>query len=197
MALDKKLVNDLEVIDRNALIDGISDLVKVNQASARLVIVFADSASIVDDLGAELTPAQLFQAEKDFYNLVPFDETATKLIKFAKGYKAIGVNWEFYRVIVEALAPQGFRVAAVIPALAVTDLNQKEGLTDRSGATIISKLSSFKNFSFYQGVTEKEEPEVNAQPKPKSEKKSKLLPMLIGVFVLLTIILVLVVVFGS
>ena len=77
--------------------------------------------------------------------------------------------------------------------MAVTDLDQKQGLTDRSASLVISKLTSFKNFSFYQGAIEKEEKE---EPKT-TPKKSKSLPLLIGVFALLVVILVLVVVFGT
>lgn len=188
--LDKKLVNDLEMIDRNALIEAISDLVKVSSASARLIIIFSDSVSILEDLGANLTSEQLTQAEKSFYSTVPFDETATKLVKTAKGFRAVGVNWEFYRVIIEALAPKGFKIAVALPAMAVPEFDQKAGLTDKVASTIVSKLGSFNNYGFYQGPIEKEETDTAPQRGPAPAKKSKLLPILIGVFVFFVVVLV-------
>lgn len=186
--LEENLVKDLEVIDKTALVDAVSALVNVEGVSANFVIVFADSMTIYKDL-PDLTAQELEGEEKSFSSIVPFDRAATKFIKEEQGYRAVAINSEIYRMVAQALVPKGFKLVAVIPAIAIDKFDQKAGLTDKAGSRILSKVKSLKNYSFLPTIATEEKVKSTIQNTKASGGKFKLMPMLIGVFLLLLLVL--------
>ncbi|MBI3397594.1 hypothetical protein HY045_03905 [Candidatus Woesebacteria bacterium] len=189
LPLEKELYCDLEVVDRALLVEEISKVIQLSRSPAYLNVIFSDSASFFKDLDSGLIPERLEEEEKKFRDLVPFDEVAIALVKVGQGYKVIGVNWEIYRVVVEAISSKGFVPLSVVPELAVPGFNQKGGLNEKSGLLVVQKQKSLKQNNFSTSI------EVNEKLIGKRDIKSlikniKPVTVLVGVFTLLVTILV-------
>jgi hypothetical protein len=141
------------------------------------------------------SPVQLTQLENDvlnFFNVVPYESLLTKVYDVEKGKRAVAVNKALYETIRQGFALQGIPIKAVIPACALGTLGSKHALDVAMANEILRNIDGFTKQSLLDAQ------EVNISPSQPEEtssslKKKSQLPLLLGVFGVLIVILVIVV----
>jgi len=141
------------------------------------------------------SPGQTTQLENDvlnFFNVVPYELLLTKVYDTEKGKRAVAVNKAFYETIRQGFALQGIPIKAVIPACVLGALGSKHTIDAATANEILRNVDGFTKQSLLDAqeanvvVTQHEE--VSASKKKKSQ-----LPLLLGVFGVLVVILVIVI----
>lgn len=191
LPVDEKVIFDLEVLDREALIGLINSAVDIINVKANLIIIVSDSASFFKELPENLTDEEENEEKEVFASSIPFEEAITKVVNTQNGHaEVVSVNRALYMPIVEALVAKGFRLLTVIPANTIPHFNQKEGLTKKKGESIFANLNTLKENSFYTALAEVKKTQVFIEKSKIELKKSKLAPILITVFLVLVSVLV-------
>jgi len=190
VTMNEKVVSDLEIIDKKKFIEILQSQVKKVESTINLILIFSDDSAFFKELPVDSTEEQLNLAEKDFLQLMPFDKTAHKLIKFTNSYQLVGINLNFRDVISEALSPLGYKLFMVIPAIVISNFDQKNGLTDIAVEQVVSKIDSLKLYNLIEASSENNEVLVSQV----TTQKKVYMPILVGVFIvlicLLTILLI-------
>jgi len=189
------VLRDMEVIQKDGLYTLIKQWVKQYALSgSELVIVFS-SATYFE----KLFPAgEREQTEHDilkFFETVPYESIWTKVYSADKGKRAVACNKTFYETIHQGFSLQGVPTKAVIPSFALGALSGKIALDAELIQFILKNLDNLTKQSLldtqelgFTPASESKGPTVPA-------KKRSNLPLLVGVFGLLIVVLVLMIVF--
>lgn len=182
---DGKAVLDLEVIDRKVFSEQILSVIEKQESKLNFVLLFSDDSSFFKDIPLTSTAPEIETFEKQFLSLVPFDKVAHKLVKLSNNYRLVAVNWGICDVLSETLKLQGYNLEMVIPAFVVPNFDQKAGLTEATASSVFSRLSNLAGFNLAPDKNQSDPIPVRSVV---TSKKSHL-PLLVGVFVFLILIL--------
>lgn len=183
--LDKTIFSDLEIVDKKLLSEKILAVISKSETQVNLILIFSDEATFSKELPINSSTEVLQNEEKMFLHNLPFDKVSNKLIKFTNNYLLVGINWDICEAIAESLKEIGYKLLIVIPALVIGGFDQKNGLTNVSYSSIVSKKDQLKQFSLIQVSNE------NIEPKPQQliiSKRSNM-PLLVGIFIFLLTVL--------
>jgi hypothetical protein len=138
---------------------------------------------------------QSTQLENDvlnFFNVVPCESLLTKVYDIEKGKRAVAVNKILYETIRQGFALQGIPTKAIIPACVLGAVGGKHALDAAMAGEILRNVDNLTKQSLLDAgeanVSESQPEEVSSSTKKKSQ-----LPLLLGAFGVLIVILVVVV----
>ena len=186
LPLPPTIINNLEVVDR----DGLYSLI----ATWAKTIPF-----VTTEIIWLLSPGVCFEqtltdAQKDlwdtltiqFLDSVPFEETLSRVYNPSGGRTIIATNQDFINALIQGFAVQGYLTRAVVTA---KSLGVDSPLTVDSVKQITSNLSQIlRDNLITPDASTTIEPKKDQTAKPKSS-----LPLLLGVFLTLLVILVFVI----
>jgi len=175
LSFDEKIISDLEIVDRKLFVENILTRIKNTKTPVNLILIFSDDASFFKELPITSTREQIEVEEKNFLQLMPFDKVAHKLIKFTDNYKFIGINGDTCAIISDTLFPVGYKLSMVLPGSVVTDFRQRTVFPD--------------SLKIYNLIDTNDENQSGRTSVPIPQKKF-LLPILIGVFSVLIMVLI-------
>jgi len=186
--LPATMVKDLEIVDRKALISLLTTSVKVTGAANRLVVVFSDQILSFKEYPANTNKGDLPALEKDFLGSVPFNSVSGKLISTQKGYQGVAVNSDLANIFIDVMESKGFKLDIAVPGF-VTGLDFRSGLTEKIAKEVLSKREELSVHSLMgQHSVPVPVPVQNVGPAKPKQKSS--MPILLGVFAVLIVILI-------
>lgn len=185
------LVNNLEIIDRDGLYGQIAQWAKQFTYQATEIIWLLSPGVIFEDTFPDKERERWDTMTVQFLDAVPFEEVLSHVYSPLEGRNVVATNQDLINALRHGFAVQGYQTKAVIPASLV---NATSPLTEATAKEIISNLSQILAGNMITPDDDHEDPLTVGlpQPKPKSQ-----LPLLLGVFGVLLVILVFVVVLNQ
>ncbi|QQG41727.1 MAG: hypothetical protein HYV90_00215 [Candidatus Woesebacteria bacterium] len=190
-----QILPDLDVKNKDALFNLITTFIQNNKIEpSQLFFVISEAVCFSKDFPVkdptDVTGVQT--SSQAFIDAVPFNSVLSKIYKTQTVYRVVATNQELVDVVVDAFVHRGFGLTAIVPANIYPEFGALRELTDKFAKHIIDTREKAKLSSM---VGEKIAPESHElATSVTKEPKSKLLPYLIGGFVILLVILVIVVV---
>lgn len=187
-----EVVRDLDVVNEENLVTLIFQFIeKAKLNPSRFILVISDAAIFAME-SFEKDPGKLEAEFQNFIDLVPFDSPLARKYGGKDRTEMMATNGDLVHTICEALESRGFARDIVVPAVVFGDLGIKRSFDATAGKRIIDNISMAKGKGLLEPTIlptpENSTPVVTSTP-----TNSKLLPFLIGGFVLALIALVVVV----
>ena len=181
------LISDQELINGDAFERFIESFLEINKLEkGNVIFIYSPNVTIEKDFSGELTEKMDDEIQK-FIDMVPFEETLSKIYKLDKKIKVTAVNGSIYESIKNVFKKRDFLVLGIIPSSVlqetVADLSMNLDL-----AFIANKVYFLKQYSM---VNDEELKNENTKEKPPLAKKQKVrLYFLLFVFCILLFVLV-------
>lgn len=188
LPLPEDIVSNLEIVNRDRLYGLIQAWVKEKTYH---------SSQIVWLLDPEITFDQVLNPQKQdldldtvkFIDSVPFEAVASRVYLLASGERLVAAaNKDILLALVHAFAILGYPSAGEIPAKMFKEIDVTQGLTNQVFHLIDSRMGEIAN----QRLLVEEEAQLETSPKKSTAPKPKnsSLPLLLGIFGFLVLILV-------
>jgi hypothetical protein len=190
MKLDipQNIVRDFDIVDKSGFDGTLDTFIKSKKLSPNHTwVVLSDSVCFSRDFD-QADPLKLEDEIKDFLESVPFNQVVSKRYKSQTGVRVIATNLELVEGLTEVFEGDGFSIDIVIPGAIFPELGIGKTLNSETARSIIQNRSLADQGNM---LAKTPLPKSNAEPAGKPQK-SKLLPVLIGVFALLITVLVVV-----
>jgi hypothetical protein len=184
------IVRDVDVKDRNGLHDLITSFIQNNKLiPAQIFFVLSEAVCFSKDfpIGGQGDAGKVEAETKEFIDEIPFSSVVSKVYKTPTTIRVVGSNQDLIDTIFGALEAKGFGISALIPANIFPDFGTAPDLNPETAQNILNKREAVIAASMVGERTVKEQQLATSQT---AVPKNKLLPYLIGGFVLLLIILV-------
>ncbi|HET7099398.1 MAG TPA: hypothetical protein VFI61_04165 [Patescibacteria group bacterium] len=188
---------DLDVKDRDAFFNLITVFIQNNKLEpSQIFLVVSEAVCFSKDFPIK-DPADTTKVETDsqiFIDTVPFNSVLSKVYKTANVWRVVATNLDLVDTIVDAFTARGFGLTAVVPVNIYPEYGAMRELTEDFAKHVMDTGDNMKTSSMIgeKVVTQEDHNEVSISKA--QEPKSKLLPYLIGGFVILLIILVVVII---
>lgn len=185
------IVSDMDLVNEEKLLLAIDSFCKTNNLEGtnyETLVVFSMESTFEKEFSDDIKEddAQIQQ----FIEIVPFEETLSKVYKLNKKTKVIVVNKAIYDAIKAALEKKNFSISQLLPYSVL-----KEVTTDLASnvnlALIASKSDSYKQFSLINATNTSS---IHKEKAAEDKKQNKRVFALVGVFFVLLIILVVLIV---
>lgn len=146
-AFPQECVRDVEIINKDALIQQIGKFIQENHLTpATVVIILAENIFLTKDFIAPPTGTS-DAAKQQFLDALPFEEVVSLQLHLDNnGEKIIGTNARFIEVIQSAFTVQGFSIVTVSPAY-VLGAAVQNGLTAENIEQIGKNISLLKQYA--------------------------------------------------
>jgi hypothetical protein len=188
------IVHDVDVKNRDGLHDLITLFIQNNKlVPAQLFFVLSEAVCFSKDFPVA-TPADAVKNEagiKEFIDAIPFSSVVSKSYNTPTTTRVVGSNQDLIDTIFGAFENKGFGVSALVPANIFPDFGTITDLNPETAQKILDKREAVIAASMVGERTMKEQQLATSQT---AVPKNKLLPYLIGGFLILLIILVLLIV---
>lgn len=184
------LVHDLDIMNKDNFYTLIKQWVKQYNLSGLSVIVVLSEETYFEKLFSTVNQPQLETDILKFFDSVPFESIKTKIFDSPKDKHAIVVNKTWLDTIQQGLVLQGFSIRAVVPAFALGKLSTKRVL-DKEVVEYVTRNADALTKQTIIDVADNQEIEMKPVGSP-APQKNKNLPVLLGVFGALLLILVIV-----
>ncbi len=185
-------VQDMEVINSEELVKGISDFVKANKLKpSSLLYCFSSQNYFQKEIPEKTTPEEIESLRIEFADNVPFNRVLSKYYMQGKLSKIIALNKDFAFTIKKAFENLSFSTEAIVPAFALYG-DQPVTFNSQVGEQLLKHFNSLQQVTF--PVHDEEPVTVDHEEKEfTGEKKesNKRLYVLLGVFGLLILVLIL------
>jgi hypothetical protein len=187
-------IRDLDVVGRDGFYTLIKQLVKqYNIMGSQLVLVLSE-ATYFEKVFSMNERAQIETDVLKFFDMVPFETIWTKVYASEKGKRAVAISKTLYEAIHQGFSLQGLPTKAVIPAFALGPYSGKRVMDRELGEYVMKNLDSLTKLS----LLDSQELSLIVPQEKKEEqvvsKKNSNLPLLVGVFAVLIVILILAIV---
>ncbi len=184
------IVHDIDIKDRDGLFSLITAFIQNNKLlPAQLYFVLSESVCFSKDFTIAV-PGDGAKTEaevKEFIDAIPFSSIVSKTYKTANTLRVVGSNQDLIDTIFNAFEAKGFGISALIPANIFPDFGMASGLTAEKAQSVLNKKELAVSASMVGERTVKEQQLATSQ---NAVPKNKMLPYLIGVFVVLIITLI-------
>jgi hypothetical protein len=190
--IPETILRDGEVISADGAYTVIKQTVKQYMLAGTQLFLILSDLTYSEKLFSPVQTTQLESEILGFFSVVPFETLLTRVYDTEKGKRAVAVNRALYETIRQGFALQGIPIKAIIPAF-VLGANGSKHVLD---AVLVNEL--LKNIDGFtkQSILDTQEQNNNViqheEAAPTAKKKSQL-PLLLGVFGVLIVILVIVV----
>ncbi len=178
---------DLEIVNRDALYTLVNQWLKQNNlGGARLLFVLSPMTyfdKVMTTSGESEQETEILM----FYDSVPFEDLATKVLTIANKKIAFAVNRDYMDAIRHAFTLQGFQIIAVVPAVILGSLATKRWLDAEMGLYILKHIDTLRT----QTLIEREDEANQGSPPitPTAQNNPRIMT-LVGVFGLLLLVLI-------
>jgi len=184
------LVHDVDVKNRDSLHDLITSFIQNNKlVPAQLFFILSEAVCFTKDFPI-VAPADALKIEaetKEFIDAIPFSSVVSKVYKTPTTIRVVGSNQDLIDTIFEAFENKGFGISALVPVNIFPDFGNATDLNPEIAQKILDKREIVIAASMVGERTVKEQQLATSQT---AVPKNKLLPYLIGGFILLLVILV-------
>lgn len=148
------VVKDLEILNRDSLYTLVNQWLKQNNLGGAQLFLVLSPTTYFDRAIASTGESEQETEILEFYDSVPFDELATKVLTITNKKVAIATNRDFIEGIRHAFMLQGFRVVGVIPAVLLGTLAAKRWMDAEMGSYVLKHFDILKG----QNVIDIDEP---------------------------------------
>lgn len=183
--IPETVIRDLDVIDKSGFDSLVDTYIKTNKLSpAHVWIVLTESVCF----SADITQTDQVKAEdevKSFLEVVPFDQVLSKKYRSGKGIRVIATNSVYLEAIIEIFEREGFVVDGIVPGTIFPSYNDQKIMDSDFARYILQNKTLMVPANMYI----KAGAPVNPPEAQVPQKKSNLLPYLIGAFAVLLAIL--------
>ena len=180
LELGPEIISDLEVISKKKLESAIQTFVNGNKIAPKSIIILLSTTVTFDNEFPQSQP-QADKSVEDFLELVPFENTISKQVKFPRKIRVVAANRELCETIKNSFVILGFFVAGIFPLSfyleAVPSLQ-----TNLDLGLIINKSPELKAYNLMPDI------ELSGSSPKKEKKDNKRLYILIGVFAILMVV---------
>ena len=183
------IVHDVDIQDSNALYELVTMFIQNNKLTpAQLFFVLSESVCFSKDFaeGDAKTSAGIEEGTKAFTDTIPFSSVVFKAYKTANTLRVVGSNQDLIDTILNAFEDKGFGLSALVPANIFSELGTTSVLTPVMAQAILGKRDAVITASMVGARTEDQQLATSQTAVP----KNKILPYLIGIFVVLILILI-------
>ena len=178
---------DLDIVNKDGFYTLVNQWVKQNSLSGAQLFFILSPMTYFERI---ITAAEESRQETDilsFYNSVPFEELATRVVTIDGKKHAVAVNREFIESIRHAFMLQGYHVIAVVPAVLLGILAAKRWLDKEMGAYVVKHIDTLTA----QNIVDSEEQNVAAPAsRVPTEKNNPRLMIMVGIFGVLLLTLI-------
>jgi len=188
------VLHDGEVVSSDGAYTLIKQLAKQYPiAGSQLIIVLSD-LMFFEKTFSPPAPATLEEDVLNFFNVVPFESLITKVYDIEKGKRAVAANKNLYETLKQGFALQGIPVKTLLPACVFGTMATKHALDAALASEIMRNVDGYAR----QNLLDAQEQNFSTTPQEQEEtpagttKKKSQLPLLLGVFGVLVVILVVV-----
>jgi len=189
MDFPQNIIFDQELTGREKLEHLIESFLETNKlGKGNIIFIYAPNVTIEKDFPDEPLGNKNEEIQK-FIDMIPFEETLSKIYKLDKKIKVVAINQEIYESMKNIFAKKNFLVLGVIPSTVlqetVAELSMNIDL-----AFIANKIYSLKQYSM---VNDDEPRNQNTKEKPSLAKKQKVrMYLLLSVFAILLFVLIII-----
>ncbi len=181
---------DLDIVNKDGFYTLVNQwLSKNNLGGAQLFFVL----SPLTYFERIITASEESRQETDilsFYNSVPFEELATRVLTIDGKKHAVAVNRDFIESLRHAFMFQGYHVTAVVPAVLLGTLAAKRWMDKEMGAYIVKHLDALVS----QNMVESDQPNVvvpvSHGPTEKNNPRLMIMVSIFGVLLLALIVVI-------
>ena len=178
----KDILSHLEIIDRSKLEDFIHKFLEKNTIKpSRLFIVLGEDTTFEKDVTG-ISNSELNIETHKFLDIVPFDETISKVFKIQKKQKIYVANKKLCKGVSEVFETEGFFVSAITPFVILLELNPK---LKENLPLLLKKLGTIKQYSLLSSSG----PSYKSSSTGSSSSLNSRAIVLVSIFILLIIIL--------
>jgi hypothetical protein len=183
--------SSMEIVNADACIRLINDFFVTNGLPPLALCLIIQSPILKKDF--PMVPTQQLEANiQSYLDYVPFDTVVSKRLKSEKGVQIIAANGDFIDILKTAFAQVGCSVECVTPleGLSFMPKGGVSALTESIGAAVLKNEAQVKQEAF-QVAVQKEADEfevVDVLDKPMQPASQ--LPLLLGIFGILLVVLV-------
>jgi hypothetical protein len=183
------IFRDGDVINSDGAYTLIKQLVKQYVLTGTQLFIVLSDLMYYEKTFITVQSTQLENDVLNFFNVVPYESLLTKVYDIEKGKRAVAMNKVFYEAIRQGFALQGIPIKSVIPACVLGTVGSKHALDSVLASEILKNIDGLTKQSLLDA---QETNVVSTQPEDVSSptKKKSQLPLLLGVFGVLLVILV-------
>lgn len=186
--LPPAVAQDLEVVNRDALYTLVNQWLKQNNLGGADLFIVLSPQTYFEKAIASTGESEQETEILAFYDSVPFDELATKVLTIANKKWAIATNKDFVEGIRHAFMLQGLRVVGIIPAILLGTMAAKRWLDAEMGSYILKHFDILRG----QNIVDLDEPGQmvsSSRPAPTSKNNPRLMIM-VGILGVLLLVLI-------
>lgn len=178
---------DLDIVNKDGFYTLVNQWVKQNNLSGAQLFFVLSPMTYFERI---INSAEESRQETEilaFYNSVPFEDLATRVLTMDGKKHAVAANREFIESIRHAFMLQGYHVVSVIPAVLLGALAAKRWLDKEMGAYVVKHIDALAA----QNIVESEEQSVAAPAsRVPTEKNNPRLMIMVGIFGVLLLALI-------
>lgn len=187
-------LRDLDIVNVDTFYTLIKQWVKTNTiVDSQLVVIFSDT-SYFEKVFSDLDSVQLETDVIKFFDSVPFESTLTRVYEVEKGKHAVAVNKSLYEAIRQGFSLQGIQTRVLLPEFVLEPGGAKRIFNKELGEYVIKNLDSLLHQSILDTQDRIFDISHEKGYEKNSQKKKSSLPLLLGVFGFLIIILIVMVI---
>lgn len=181
------LFKDLDIVTKDGFYTFVNQWIKQNNLGGAQLLFVLSPMTYFERVVIATEESRQETEILSFYNSVPFEDLATRVVTIDGKKHAIAANREFIEGIRHAFMLQGYHVSAVIPAVLLGTLSSKRWLDAETGVYVVKHAETLVG----QNIVEFEEPNV-APPASgvPTEKNNPRLMIMVGIFGVLLLALI-------
>lgn len=186
MNIPKNAFSHLEIVSTQNFQEFIHEFLQSNKIQpTNIFILLGKSITFEKDFLDMPTPERHIEINK-FLDIVPFEETLSKVFKIRKKEKIIVANKNFCQELSNIFDVEGFTVSAITSISIILEIIPK--LKEKFElSSLLSKTDMVKKYNLFSSLENQEKVYTNSIP---SFFKNTRLVILVSIFVILLIILV-------
>ena len=186
-------LRDLDVVNHDGLYTLVKQWIKQHSLSGvQLILVFAET-SYFEKVFSSAQPAEQETEIIKFLDAVPFESAITKVYDVPNGKRPVAINKALYEAIRQGFLLQGLPTKGAIPIFTLGALGTRRALDTEMGEYVLKNIDALLRQSLIEVQdSSAPSPQGPAGQMAAPAKKSNL-PLLLGAFGVLLIILLVVV----
>ncbi len=184
------LSKDLDIVTKDGFYTFVNQWVKQNNLSGAHLFFVLSPMTYFERVITATEESRQETEILSFYNCVPFEDLATRVLTIDGKKHAIAVNRDFVEGIRHAFMLQGYHVTAVIPAVLLGALSAKRWLDAEMGGYVVKHAEVLAG----QNIVESEEQQIAAPasgvPTEKNNPRLMIMVSIFGVLLLALIVII-------
>jgi len=183
--LPANVVSNLEVVNHEALYALIKEWTDKHKAmKAEIVWIYGPDVSF-EHVMQEGEEKEWDSVVMKFLDLLPFEEVESRTYMNTKATKVVAINRDLDKALKRAFALQGYNSVAEVAAADLTGVDLSSGFTNRVSTYVAKNADKLMR----ERIVSDSFDSVSIRPPSEEKKKSSSLPLLIGVFAVLLVVL--------